>query len=72
MFVSGKIQGFFSNSPKRNEKISKKNLTRKGGYNLFVVTRLLKENRYSVVLIKKGVVKIRIKIQNKQLSPAES
>lgn len=50
----------------------KKNLTRKGRYNLFVVTRLLKENRYSAVLIKKGIVKIRIKVQNKQLSPAES
>lgn len=71
MFVPGKIQGFFSNNPKQEWKIiRKKNLSRKGT-NLLVVTKLLKENRYSVVLIKKDGVKIRIKLQNKQLSPAE-
>lgn len=34
-------------------------------YKLFVATKLLKENRYSAVLIKKGAVKIRLKAQNK-------
>lgn len=52
IFVSGKIQGFFSNSPKKwMKKKKEKNLTRKERYNLFAVTGLLKENRYSVVLI---------------------
>lgn len=53
---------------KNNNK--KKNLSSKGT-NLLVVTKLLKENRYSVVLIKKDDVKIRIMLQNKQLSPAK-